>query len=216
MIAALVLSLGIAGAVAYTSAMQNQKTTDIEQIALDFLRNGATFGFDGVEDSIEIQDYYILESYPEKHVVVIAFDCTHAGYGDREGTFIAQVVTSHVIRITIVEGEVISATIDEAWDELNQEQIIPQEYMEIEEVRDTALEYLISKDQLSFPEEWLSSVNTSSDIVGSSSVRYIGGEWEIDISYPVVWHPDYTVTVTNSQTGYTWSGTITSSGQVTE
>jgi len=68
--AALVLSLGITSAVMYTSAMQNQKNTDIEQIALNFLKNGATYSFDGIEDSITILDYYMLESDPVQHVVV--------------------------------------------------------------------------------------------------------------------------------------------------
>ena len=216
MIAALVLSLGIASAVMYTSAMQNQKNTDIEQIALNLLKNGATYSFDGIEDSITILDYYMLESYPVQHVVVISFDTAHAGWGDREGTFIAQVITNHVIEITIVEGEVVSAIIDDHWDELNQEQIIPQEYLELEEVREIALDYVAEQYQIDFPGNWISEVTTPENLVGASTIRYISGYWTVTISYPVVQFPEYSVTIQNTSTGFNWSGTVNSNCEVVE
>ena len=216
MIAALVLSLGIASAVMYTSALQNQKNLDPEQIALNFLKNGATYSFDGIEDSIAILDYYMLESYPVQHVVVISFDTAHAGWGDREGTFIAQVITNHVIEITIVEGEVVSAVIDDQWDELNQEQIIPEEYLELEEVREAALDYVSENYHVEFPGNWISEVTTPENLVGASTIQYISGYWTVTISYPVVPFPEYSVTIQNTSTGFNWNGTVTSYGEVTE
>jgi hypothetical protein len=216
LIAALVLSLGIASAVMYTSALQNQKNTNIEQIALNFLKNGATYRFDGIEDSITILDYYMLESYPVQHVYVISFDTAHAGWGDREGTFIAQVITNHVIEITIVEGEVVSAVIDDQWDELNQEQVIPQEYLELEEVREIALDYVAEQYQIDFPGNWISEVTTPENLVGASTIQYISGYWTVTISYPVVQFPEYSVTIQNTSTGFNWNGTVTSNGEVTE
>jgi hypothetical protein len=216
LIAALVLSLGIASAVMYTSALQNQKTTNIEQMAINFLKNGATYSFDGIEDSITILDYYMLESYPVQHVVVISFDTAHAGWGDREGTFIAQVITNHVIEITIVEGEVVSAVIDDKWDELKQEQIIPEEYLELEEVREAALDYVADKYNVEFPGNWISEVTTPENLVGASTIQYISGYWTVTISYPVVQYPEYSVTIQNTSTGFNWNGTVTSSGEVTE
>ncbi len=216
MIAALVLSLGIASVVMYTSALENQKNLDTEQIAINFLKNGATYSFDGVEGSIAILDSYTLESYPVQHVVVISFDTSHAGWGNREGTFIAQVITNHVIEITIVEGEVVSAVIDDRWDELNQEQIIPEEYLELEEVREIALDYVAEQYQIEFPGNWISEVTTPENLVGASTIRYISGYWTVTISYPVVQYPEYAVTIKNTSTGFNWSGTVTSSGEVTE
>lgn len=216
LIAALVLSLGIASVVMYTSALENQKNLDTEQIAINFLKNGATYSFDGVEGSIAILDSYTLESYPVQHVVVISFDTSHAGWGNREGTFIAQVITNHVIEITIVEGEVVSAVIDDRWDELNQEQIIPEEYLELEEVREIALDYVAEQYQIEFPGNWISEVTTPENLVGASTIRYISGYWTVTISYPVVQYPEYAVTIKNTSTGFNWSGTVTSSGEVTE
>jgi hypothetical protein len=216
LIAALVLSLGIASAVMYTSALQNQKNSTPEEIALNFLKNGATYGFDGIKDSISILDYYVLESYPVQHVVVISFDTAHAGWGDREGTFIAQVITNHVIEITIVEGEVVSAVIDDQWDELTQEQIIPEQYLELEEVRETVLDYVEEHYQIEFPGNWISTVTTPENLVGASTIQYISGYWTVTISYPVVQYPEYSVSIQNTSTGFNWSGTVTSSGEVTE
>ena len=215
-IAALVLSLGVASAVMYTSALQNQKSLDVEGIAVDFLRNGATFGFDGLEDSIVVVDSYSLESDPVQYVVVISFDTAHAGWGDREGTFIAPVVTSHVIEITIVEGEVVSAVIDDVWDELNNEQIIPHEYLMLEEVRDATLGYVAEEYEVEFPESWISEVTTPGNLVGASSIRYIGGGWTVGISYPVVQFPEYSVVIENAELGFNWSGSVTSNGEVVE
>jgi len=213
-VAALVLSLGIASAVMYTSALQNQKNLDVEEIALDFLWNGATYRFDGIEDSIVVVDSYSLESFPVQYVVVISFDTAHAGWGDREGTFIAQVITNHVIEITIVEGEVVSAVIDDVWDELNQEQVIPEEYLELEEVRDIVLEYVAEQFEIEFPLSWISEVTTPENLVGASSIRYVGGDWMVSISYPVVQFPEYSVTVENAILGFHWSGIVTSGGVV--
>jgi len=213
-VAALVLSLGIASAVMYTSALQNQKNLDVEEIALDFLWNGATYRFDGIEDSIVVVDSYSLESFPVQYVVVISFDTAHAGWGDREGTFIAQVITNHVIEITIVEGEVVSAVIDDVWDELNQEQVIPEEYLELDEVRGIALVYVAEQFEIEFPLSWISEVTTPENLVGASSIRFIGGDWMVSISYPVVQFPEYSVTVENAILGFHWSGIVTSGGVV--
>lgn len=215
-VAALMLSLAITSAVMYTSAMQNQKNPDIEQIAINFLKNGATYRFDGIEGSIAILNSYSMESLSVQHVVVISFDTAHAGWGDREGTFIAQVITNHVIKITIVGGEVVSAVIDDKWDELNQEQIIPQEYLELEEVRDAAIDYLAEQYQLEFPEIWISEVTIHGNLVGASSIKYFGDDWTVVISYPVVQFPEYSVNIENSELGFNWSGTVTSNGEVSE
>ena len=60
-----------------------------EEIALEFLRNGATFKFDGIEETVEVEEIRILESYPIQYIVIIRFDSRHAGYGDRTGQILA-------------------------------------------------------------------------------------------------------------------------------
>jgi hypothetical protein len=51
------------------------------------------------------------------------FDCRHAGYGDRTGLILAQVITPHVARILVIEGEVNRAILDGTWDMMLQESI---------------------------------------------------------------------------------------------
>jgi hypothetical protein len=43
----------------------------------------------------------------------------HGGYGDRTDQIVTEAITPHVI-VVIVEGQVISAIMDDRWDELNQ------------------------------------------------------------------------------------------------
>jgi len=215
-IAILALSLGITSAVMYTSATQNQKNQDIERIAINFLKNGATYSFDGIEDSITILDSYAMESYPVQHVVLISFDTRHAGWGNREGTFIAQVITNHIIEVTIVNGEVVSAIIDDQWDELKQDQIIPHEYLKLEQILNIALDYVEKQYKIEFPENWISEVTTPDNLLGASTIKYISGDWTVTISYPVVQFPEYSVKIFNTVLGFNWSGTVTSNGEVTE
>jgi len=133
---ALVLCIIIPSVTIYALTQNNQvpddqgnNYTDLEQIALSFLKNGPTFSFDGITESINIVEKYTMEIYPEQHVIIISFNTTHVGWGDREGTFIAPIITPHVIKITIVENTVVEAIIDDQWDELNQIQIIPEELL---------------------------------------------------------------------------------------
>lgn len=41
--------------------------------------------------------------------MTLAFRCPNAVYGDRTGQMLAQVITSHMIEITVVKGKVIRA-----------------------------------------------------------------------------------------------------------
>ena len=220
MMTAMVLCIVVASAAVYTYATQNQNRKDIENIAIEFLVNGPTFSFDGVPESVKVLEKYVLESYPEQHIVVLSFNTTHCGWGNREGTFIAPAITPHLIRITIVEGEVIEAVIDEKWDEVNQEQIIPEELLVLEEARDKAVQYIIEKYPelgLEVPDAWISEVLTPSGILGASTIRYIGDDWDITLSYAVVQYPDYEVSINYSgEASFTWTGVVYSTGVVSE
>jgi len=74
------------------------------QVAIHFLRNGPTFRFDGIPESIDVIETRILESHPVQYVITIEFECRHAGYGDRTGQILAQVITPHEMAVTVVEG----------------------------------------------------------------------------------------------------------------
>jgi len=93
------------------------------ELAIGFLKNAPTFAFDGIDDSLTVEDVMILESFPEQYVIAINFESLHGGYGDRTSQILTQAITPHTIRVTIVDGQITSAIIDGVWDEISQETI---------------------------------------------------------------------------------------------
>jgi hypothetical protein len=180
------------------------------EIALEFLRNGATFKFDGIESTIKVEETRILESYPVQYIVIISFDSAHAGYGDRTGQVLAQVVTPHSAWIKVVNGEVVSAALDNTWDELNQK-LIESELIPIEEARDLVIRYILETYDLTVavPEEWTFAILTPEGLVGASTQQFVGGGWEMNISFPAVITPIYEISVSHTgETSFTWKGTV--------
>ena len=221
LIIALAVCAMVSSAAIYTAANTTPPDrTNMTEIALDFLFNGPTFSFDGITSSVEVTETYSMESYPVQYVVVIAFQTRNAGCGDRAGTFIAPVITDHMIRVTIVEGEIVSAVIDGNWDELNQEQIISEEMLLPERARDAVIEFLQGEHpELVFevPDLWISEVHTANGLVGASNLKYMGGDLSVSLSYPVVQFPDFEVVVEyTGEPGFTWSGSVSSDGEVSE
>jgi hypothetical protein len=193
---------------------------EAEDIALEWLRNAPTFSFDGVPDSMRVIDTVIAESYPEQYFITITFECTHAGYGDRTGEALAQVITEHTAVVVVSAGEVRSAVIDEAWDEFNQHEKGVSEILSPDNAVNIVVEYLrenyTEAENLAIGDDWSVANLTPEGLLGSSTLQYSGDGWAITVSYPVVWKPTYTVEVENSSTGFTWSGTVDQSGTVTE
>ena len=198
---------------------QGDDYTDLELIAINFLKSGPTFSFDGITESINIVEKYTMESYPEQHVIIISFNTTHAGWGNREGTFIAQVITPHIIKITIVENAVVEAIIDDKWDELNQEQIIPEELLGPEKARNAAIRYLFQNypelGNLTVPSIWISEMHTPIGLVGASTLRYLSEGWNITVRNAVVQYPDYQIDIEYSgEQNFYWSGTVYHTGEI--
>jgi hypothetical protein len=86
-----------------------------QQIALDYLKNSPTYQFDGIEDTVELIDTLTLRC-PSCWTFVYKFESRHAGYGDRTGQMLAQVITPHEAAITVIQGEVTNAVMDGKWD----------------------------------------------------------------------------------------------------
>jgi len=91
---------------------------DSQKIATDFLRNSPTFRFDGIEDTLKLawsggEELYHWEFHYE-------FQSRHAGYGDRTGLILAQVITDHRAQIVVEQGKVVHAVLDGKWDMLRQ------------------------------------------------------------------------------------------------
>jgi PGF-CTERM protein len=92
------------------------------EIAEEYLLNSPTFRFDGIEDSLKLVDTNTLDC-PDCWEFVFEFQCRHAGYGNRAGQMLAQVITPHTAKIVIEQGRVTSAIMDEKWDMLEQKMI---------------------------------------------------------------------------------------------
>jgi hypothetical protein len=90
------------------------------ELAREFLVQAPTFGFDGIPETLNVTEIRIMESFPVQYVVVIEFDSRHAGYGDRAGQALAQIITWHIVEVRIVSDNVVSAILDGNWDELTQ------------------------------------------------------------------------------------------------
>jgi hypothetical protein len=188
-------------------------------IALDFVMNSPTFLFDGIVDSVEtvsVEPLRMLWTWE----VTVRFQCSHAGYGDRTGMMLAQVITTHEIRVGVSEGEVIRATVDETWDELNQREVVKSELLPPEYAKDLAIQYIIDNYlelDLELPEAWAFEVLTPEGLVGASTHQFTGGNWEVNVSYAVVMRPDYTVSIRyTGDAGFTWEGTVNQSSNVEE
>ena len=101
------------------------------QLARDFIIQAPTFGFDGIPETFNVTKVSILESFPLQYDITIYFGSRHAGYGDRTGQVLAQVITPHTAVVRVIEDEVVSAILDGQWDEVNQEPISVLQWIEV-------------------------------------------------------------------------------------
>jgi hypothetical protein len=92
------------------------------EIAEEFVEDSPTFVFDGIEDSLVLTDTLALPD-PYCWQFVFEFDSSHAGYGDRTGLSLAEVITPHQAVVTVEQGEVTGAVLDGEWDMLSQEML---------------------------------------------------------------------------------------------
>ncbi len=91
---------------------------EAHETASEWIRNAPTYAYDG-------QDLQLVDQETEEDTTVLTynFTSTHGGYGNRSGEMVTQVLTPHTIEVTVEDGEVIRAIIDEQWDERKQQMI---------------------------------------------------------------------------------------------
>ncbi|UCH42567.1 MAG: DUF3221 domain-containing protein [Dehalococcoidales bacterium] len=107
------------GTVTEVSALNQLSKDDSQNIALDFVKNSPTFVFDGIEETLHLTESLEI-SLPYTWTFIFRFESAHAGYGDRTGRMLAEVITPHEAAITIEQGEVVYASMDNKWDMMNQ------------------------------------------------------------------------------------------------
>ena len=89
------------------------------QEARRFILESPTFVFDGLIDTLQVEFVSVMESFPVQYNIEARYTSAHAGFGNREGQLLAQVLTPHTVKLIISEGKVISAITDKDWDEIN-------------------------------------------------------------------------------------------------
>ncbi|MCW4049688.1 MAG: hypothetical protein NWE89_08115 [Candidatus Bathyarchaeota archaeon] len=194
---------------------------EAEKMAIEFLKNGPTFSFDGIPGSIEVKDVIAAESYPVQYFITIAFECRHAGYGEREGQMLAQVITPHVIKIALSDDVIGSAIIDNQWDELIQRTVTVVFVISPDHAKDLAVQHVKNEyhelAEAPYPDEWTVSNLTPEGLVGATTLEFTGEGWRVEVHYAVVLEPIYNIKIEyDNDTGFLWEGQIDSEGNLIE
>ena len=92
---------------------------DSQQIAENYLLDSPTFTFDGIKDSFE-QSPEAEAAGPDKWRFLFSFTSTYEDYGDRSDEQLVKKETYHEAYITVFDGEVIKAVMDNYWDMIEQ------------------------------------------------------------------------------------------------
>lgn len=103
-----------------SGAQDDFSESDARQKAELFVKNSQTFTYDGINQTLELTET-LYPDIENTWQFVFQFESRHAGYGDRDGQILLQVITPHEVIITVQDGEIISALMDGAWDMTNQE-----------------------------------------------------------------------------------------------
>lgn len=103
------------GTVTEVSPLTEMSEEWSRNIAEEFVMNSPTFSYDGIEETLELTNT-LTARCPFCWAFTFEFDSRHAGYGNREGEVLAQVITPHKAVIIMDKGEIVSAVMDGKWD----------------------------------------------------------------------------------------------------
>ncbi len=189
-----------------------------EDAALEWLYSCPTFKFDGIAETVKVQNIITLRM-PNAWEVYIDFTCGYPGYGNRMGNVMLGKTQDHTIKISVLAGQVTRAIIDNVWDEMKQERLdsTPTGLVTIENARDIAVNFVIGKYGLgdALPTEWVVEDLTPQGLVGSQKTRYTSGDWVVTVEHAVVWKPTYNLTVEKGAS-VSWTGNVDQSGNIIE
>ena len=101
----------------------------VQNIGIDFIKDSPTFMFDGIEETLELDQFMIRETSPPQYVLTYNFNSRYAGYGERVGQAVADVITAHwaviILNVELMENgasyDIGAAHIDGRWNILEQE-----------------------------------------------------------------------------------------------
>lgn len=110
----LILSLGC------VSQKKNYTESESLEVAQEFVLESPTYKFDGMDlNNISTVKAECASCY----VFTFEFTSRSAGYGDRSDEMVAQVITQHKAEITVENGKVTKAVLDDEWDMISQEMV---------------------------------------------------------------------------------------------
>jgi len=97
------------------TGLQNDKLT----LAKQFVMDDATFQFDGMADTMT----GTIDESADPAIATVEFTSRNAGFGNRSGMMLAEVLTPHTAIVKISNGQVVSAVMDGTWDMMSQKVI---------------------------------------------------------------------------------------------
>src|SRR3989344_172543 len=148
------------------TTQEDQEKNDALGVAQRFIVTSPTFAFDGDVNTLDTVYVGPAESFPPQHMIKIAFDSAHGGFGNREGQMLTQVITHHKMDIIVSEGIVISAVTDDVWDELNNQYVLKNPQPKLPSSDETIIPFdEIAAESSSF------SVSTKVISVGGADVQ---------------------------------------------
>jgi hypothetical protein len=136
-ISILVLAVLAGSACANTRANSRD---DNKRVAEDFVKQEATYSFDGMAETLKVTG---STSVVDGWRIIIEFDSRHAGYGDRSGQMLAQVITHHAAEVTVQSGQVTTAVMDGVWDMVSQ-QMLDNIEIDLAPIHEVTVNYLKS------------------------------------------------------------------------
>ena len=121
------------GSLVEVSAFRQMSEEESKNLAEEFLRNSATFVFDGIKNTLILTDT-LRARCPYCWAFIFEFDSKHPGYADRTGKILAEVITHHKAVIGVEQLEITSAVMDDQWDMLRHEFIGVEETLDVAEL----------------------------------------------------------------------------------
>ena len=111
----LVISVFLALALVAIFAALNLTEDGNALIASNFVKNEATYKFDGIPETFKLTGKIPLNCTlcNEFH---FEFQSRNSGYGDRKDVVVATVITDHKAKVVVESGAITSAILDDIWD----------------------------------------------------------------------------------------------------
>lgn len=84
-------------------------------IATNFVKNEATYKFDGIPETFKLNQTIALQC-PYCWEFHFEYQSRNSGYGDRKDAIVNPVITNHSARIGMEKGNIKLAVLDDKWD----------------------------------------------------------------------------------------------------